>query len=179
VRYLAVRASAIGSRPSFLSLPAPTYQQWPKPKTQANSPATTEIIGDRSGIGGIAELVMGAGAVALDSETYGERRSDGLDPWADDIRLLSLCVEGQDPWILGLHAIGYDLGELKTAIEAVEIIAHNAKFDLPWLRVKCGLRVSHAYFLHAGSRSLARRWHQARQRSRQVPGALPRHRACA
>jgi hypothetical protein len=41
---------------------------------------------------------MGAGAVALDIETYGERRGDGLDPWAGDIRLLSLCVPDQYPW---------------------------------------------------------------------------------
>ena len=98
MRYLAVRASAIGRRPNRLSLPAPAYQQWPKPKTQATSPAATEVIGDRSSLGCIAELVMGAGAVALDIETYGERRGDGLDPWAGDIRLLSLRVPDQYPW---------------------------------------------------------------------------------
>jgi DNA polymerase I-like protein with 3'-5' exonuclease and polymerase domains len=92
--------------------------------------------------------------VALDVETYGPRKGDGLDPWAGDIRLLSLCVQGQDPWILDLRALGYDLGELKTALEAVEIIAHNAKFDLLWLRQKCGLRASKVFCTLAGARLL-------------------------
>ena len=87
----------------------------------------------------IATAIRESHSVALDVETYGPRKGDGLDPWVGDIRLLSLCVEGQDPWILDLRAIGYDLGEMKTALESVEIIAHNAKFDLLWLRVKCGL----------------------------------------
>ncbi len=130
MRYLAVRASAIGRRPNRLSLPAPAYQQWPKPKTQATSPATTEIIGDRRTLTAIAAQMHEARRVALDIETYGERRGDGLGPWKGDIRLLALCVDGRQPWLLDLRAIGYDLGELKTALESVEIIAHNAKFDL-------------------------------------------------
>jgi DNA polymerase I-like protein with 3'-5' exonuclease and polymerase domains len=150
MRFLEVSASASGgSRPTSVTTPTP------KPKTQATSPATTEIIGNRSSLGGIAELVMGAGAVALDIETYGERRGDGLDPWKGDIRLLSLCVENQQPWIIDLRAIGYDLGELKPALEAVEIIAHNAKFDLLWLRVKCGLRASRVFCTLVGARLLS------------------------
>ncbi len=53
----------------------------------------------------MAELVMGAGAVALDIETYGERRCDGLDPWAGDIRLLSLiCVNSRHNRAAGFNA---------------------------------------------------------------------------
>jgi DNA polymerase I-like protein with 3'-5' exonuclease and polymerase domains len=93
--------------------------------------------------------------VALDIETYGERRGDGLDPWKGDIRLLSLCVKNQQPWIIDLRAIGYDLGELKTALEAVEIIAHNAKFDLLWLRVKCRLRATRVFCTLVAARLLS------------------------
>ena len=155
MRYLAVRASAIGRRPNRLSLPAPAYQQWPKPKTQATSPATTEIIGDRRTLTAIAAQMHEARRVALDIETYGEGRGDGLDPWKGDIRLLSLCVENQQPLLLDLRALGYDLGELKTALEAVEIIAHNAKFDLLWLRVKCGLRATRVFCTLVGARLLS------------------------
>ena len=148
-------ATLVAGRPTSLTPKLPTQPQSPTPKPIATLPAATEIIGDRSSLGCMAELVMGAGAVALDIETYGERRGDGLDPWAGDIRLLSLCVEGQEPWIWDLRAIGYDLGELKTALEAVEIIAHNAKFDLLWLRVKCGLRATRVFCTLVAARLLS------------------------
>jgi DNA polymerase I-like protein with 3'-5' exonuclease and polymerase domains len=103
----------------------------------------------------IAAAILEAKTVALDLETYGPRKGDGLNPWAGDIRLLSLCVPDQDPWLLDLRAIGYDLGELKSALETVEIIAHNAKFDLLWLRVKCGLRASKVFCTLVGARLLS------------------------
>ena len=114
----------------------------------------TELLTDRTMFAEIAAAIRKSHSVALDLETYGPRKGDGLDPWAGDIRLLSLCVEGQDPWILDLRAIGYELGELKTALEAVEIIAHNAKFDLLWLRVKCGLRATRVFCTLVAARLL-------------------------
>jgi DNA polymerase-1 len=42
-------------------------------------------------------------------------------------------------WTIDLRAIGYELGPLKSILEETGIIIHNAKFDLLWLRVKCGL----------------------------------------
>ena len=110
---------------------------------------------DRASFAEIAAVIRTSGSVALDVETYGSRKGDGLDPWAGDIRLLSLCVEDQQPWIIDLRATGYDLGELKTALESAEIIAHNAKFDLLWLRAKCGLRATQGV-LHAHRRAPAR-----------------------
>jgi DNA polymerase I-like protein with 3'-5' exonuclease and polymerase domains len=103
----------------------------------------------------IAAAIRSAGSVALDLETYGPRKSDGLDPWAGDIRLLSLCVRGETPWLLDLRAIGYDLGELKPVLESVEIIAHNAKFDLLWLRHKVGLRASKVFCTLVAARLLS------------------------
>ena len=103
----------------------------------------------------IAAAIRESRSVALDLETYGPRKGHGLDPWAGDIRLLSLCVPDQEPWILDLRAIGHDLGELKTALEAVEIIAHNAKFDLLWLRVKCGLRATRVFCTLVAARLLS------------------------
>jgi hypothetical protein len=112
------------------------------------------LISDARDFPVIAAAIRESRSVALDLETYGPRKGDGLDPWAGDIRLLSLCVPDQEPWILDLRAIGYDLGELKTALEAVEIIAHNAKFDLLWLRVKCGLRATRVFCTLVAARLL-------------------------
>ncbi|MBX7210176.1 MAG: hypothetical protein K1X78_17790 [Verrucomicrobiaceae bacterium] len=148
MRFLEVSASASGG-----SHPTSVTTSTPKPK--ATPHAASELIGDRSSLGGIAELVRGAGAVALDIETYGERKGDGLDPWSGDIRLLALCVDGRQPWLLDLRTLGYDLGELKTALESVEIIAHNAKFDLLWLRVKCGLRAMRVFCTLVAARLLS------------------------
>ncbi len=102
----------------------------------------------------LAAAVREARSVALDLETYGSRKGDGLNPWAGDIRLLSLRVPDEAPVLLDLRAIGYDLGDLKHALEAVEIIAHNARFDLLWLRVKCGLRATRVFCTLTASRLL-------------------------
>ena len=112
------------------------------------------VISEVSDFAAIAAAIRKSHSVALDLETYGPRKGDGLDPWAGDIRMLSLCVPDQEPWILDLRAIGYDLGEMKTALESVEIIAHNAKFDLLWLRVKCGLRATRVFCTLVAARLL-------------------------
>jgi DNA polymerase-1 len=77
--------------------------------------------------------------IALDIETYGDRKGDGLAPWKGDIRLLTLSRHGGPIWTIDLRAVGYELGPLKPILEDAGIIAHNAKFDLLWLRVKYGL----------------------------------------
>jgi ribonuclease D len=84
----------------------------------------------------IAATIREAGSVALDIETFGSAKKDALNPWRGDIRLLSLKTLNSPPWLIDLQATGYNLGELGTALEAVEVIVHNAKFDLLWLSVK-------------------------------------------
>ncbi|RYD60862.1 MAG: hypothetical protein EOP83_18440, partial [Verrucomicrobiaceae bacterium] len=93
----------------------------------------------RSDLDRIALDLKDASRISLDIETYGERKGDGLDPWKGDIRLLTLCRHGGPIWTIDLRATGYDLGPLKPVLEETGIIAHNVKFDLLWLRVKCGL----------------------------------------
>jgi DNA polymerase I-like protein with 3'-5' exonuclease and polymerase domains len=146
------RASAEQPPPAATGKASLSHPQGRQAKSQPH--AATELIGDRRRLTRIAEQVRNARTVALDIETYGERRGDGLDPWNGDIRLLSLRVENQQTWILDLRALGYDLGELKAALEAVEIIAHNAKFDLLWLRQKCDIRASKVFCTLAGARLL-------------------------
>jgi DNA polymerase-1 len=99
----------------------------------------SNICQQRSGLDNIASDLAGASHIALDIETYGDRKGDGLDPWKGDIRLLTLSRHGGTIWTIDLRAIGYDLGPIKPILEESGIIAHNAKFDLLWLRVKCGL----------------------------------------
>ncbi len=93
----------------------------------------------RADLDRIAIDLKDATRIALDIETYGERKGDGLDPWKGDIRLLTLCRHGGPIWTIDLRATGYGLGPIKPILEAADLIAHNAKFDLLWLRVKCGM----------------------------------------
>ena len=92
-----------------------------------------------------------SGPVALDIETYG----NGLNPWRGDIRLLSLAIPDQPAWLLDLKAIGYDLGELGQCLQERQIIAHNAKFDLLWLRHKCGRRLDNVFCTLTAARLLS------------------------
>lgn len=113
------------------------------------------IVTSRKGVEAVAADLAGAGRIALDIETFGPRRGDGLNPWRGDIRLLTLSRHGGSPHIIDLRATGYDLGPLKPLLESAEVIAHNAKFDLLWLRVKCGLNVRRVRCTLTAARLLA------------------------
>ncbi|MBU6303613.1 MAG: hypothetical protein KGS60_18865, partial [Verrucomicrobia bacterium] len=93
--------------------------------------------------------------IALDIETHGPRKGDGLDPWRGDIRLLTLRREGGPVWMLDLMALGYDLGGLGHLLQEATVIAHNARFDCLWLRVKCGLRLRRILCTLTAARLLA------------------------
>ena len=93
----------------------------------------------RADLDRVALDLAGASRIALDIETYGARKGDGLDPWRGEIRLLTLGRHGGTIWSVDLRALGYDLGPLKPLLESSTVIAHNAKFDLLWLRVKSGI----------------------------------------
>jgi len=92
-----------------------------------------------------------SGPVALDIETYG----NGLNPWRGEIRLLSLAIPGHPAWLLDLQSIGYDLGELGQCLQERQIIAHNAKFDLLWLRHKCALKLDNVFCTLTAARLLS------------------------
>lgn len=97
------------------------------------------LISHRDGLAEVALDLAPAAAdgIALDVETYGE---DALDPRRGEIRLLTLQRKDGTPWILDLKAVGYDLGPLAEILSGAVLIIHNARFDLGFLRAKCGLR---------------------------------------
>ncbi len=111
-----------------------------------------------SELGRIAEEIASSEApVALDIETYNESGGGGaLSPFAPgaQIRLLTLAVPGRKPWVIDLRATGYDLGDLGRVIEGGEVIGHNLKFDLLWLRQKCGLNTRRVFCTMTASRLL-------------------------
>jgi len=115
----------------------------------------SEIVTQNDRFPEIAAAITAAGSVALDIETFGPRKNDGLNPWRGDIRLLSLNIPGGTPWLIDLQSTGYDLGDLGRAIESVEVIAHNAKFDLLWLAVKTGVRPKKVFCTLTAARLLS------------------------
>ena len=112
-------------------------------------------IGSTAAFPAIAAAIGAAGSVALDVETFGSRKSDALNPWRGDIRLLSLKVAGSEPWLIDLQSTGYDLGPLSTALGSVLVIGHNLKFDALWLAVKCGIRLSRVFCTLVAARLLS------------------------
>ncbi len=95
----------------------------------------------RDDLGWIAADLATATRVALDVETYGSGKGDALDPWKGEIRLLTLSRHNGPLWTIDLMEVGYDLGPLAPILEKATVIAHNAKFDLLWLRARCGLNM--------------------------------------
>ncbi|MEE4210806.1 MAG: DNA polymerase [Parvularcula sp.] len=119
--------------------------------------ASWELVSDPACFDDIAEEIAVADhPVALDIETFGQ---DALNPYRGEIRLLSLALPWREPWIIDLQATGYDLGPLKGVLETAELVIHNARFDLSFLRRHCGLRprklictLTAARLLSAGTR---------------------------
>ncbi len=109
----------------------------------------------RTDLDRIAADLIGTDRVALDIETYGSQRGDALDPWKGEIRLLTLSRSGGSLWTLDLMSVGYDLGSLAPVLEEATIIAHNAKFDLSWLRLKCALNPRKVFCSLTAARLLA------------------------
>ena len=98
------------------------------------------LITERERFAELAAVIKSSGcAVAVDIETYGPGKDGALDPRKGDIRLLQVAFPGEIPWIIDLQKTGYDLGPLKEALEKKAVIAHNAKFDLGFLKEKCGV----------------------------------------
>jgi len=109
------------------------------------------LITERSELGKIAETVSSAGSpVALGIKTCG----NVLNPWRGDIRLLCLGIPDHPAWLLDLRAIGHDLGDLGQCLQEQQVIAHNAKFDLLWLRHKCGLKLDNVFCTFTASHLL-------------------------
>lgn len=106
------------------------------PERLTASPGNVRLLAD----------LRGAEEIALDLETYGppkkwkKGKEGALDPFRGDIRLLTLQRRDSSIiWTVDLKEGGYNLGELGEIIEGASIVAHNAKFDLLWLKVKCGI----------------------------------------
>jgi DNA polymerase-1 len=121
-------------------------------------PEIPSVVQSRTELGCIAEeIALADSPLALDIETYNESKGGGaLSPFAPgaQIRLLTLAVPGREPWIIDLRAVGYDLGELGCVIEGGLVVGHNLKFDLLWLRQKCGILPRRVFCTMTASRLL-------------------------
>lgn len=119
----------------------------PKEVSQVSKVSSAEyrLITDSGDFPGITNAISSAASVALDIETYGPGKGDALDPRKGRIRLLQLAIPGHVPWLIDLKATGVDLGSLKGALEASELIIHNARFDLGFLREHLGIVAPKVY----------------------------------
>jgi DNA polymerase-1 len=136
-----------------------TYTQKPAAPKVTNVSNVTAVaptlVTAISGLGEIIDAVNRSEApIGLDIETYGRSGGDALNPRKGEIRLLSLAIPGHNPWLIDLKAIGYDFGPFRPVLEDAQIIGHNLKFDVLWLRTKCGLRLNRLFCTMTASRLL-------------------------
>ncbi len=105
--------------------------------TKVTKPTEWELITDSGVFDSIAEeIAIADHPVALDIETYG---ADLRNPRRGDIRFLSLGLPCRVPWLIDLQATGYNLGPLGVILASTELVIHNARFDLGFLRHHCSL----------------------------------------
>jgi len=93
------------------------------------------LVTSHDGLAEVAQDLTESKGIYLDVETYGE---NALDPRRGEIRTLTLLRERGTPWIIDLKATGYDLGPVASVMARTALCAHNALFDLGFLRAKCG-----------------------------------------
>ncbi len=124
----------------------------------------------------LPQRMRDAGMVALDLETFGLRRGDGLDPWQGEIRLLQLRVGHDAPILIDVLRAGPPPEQWRNALQAVVVVGHNLRFDALWLRAKWQLRLPKVYctltasrLLHAGDRSVRHDLDSVLQRHLNVP----------
>lgn len=113
------------------------------------------LISGPSDLHQVAAAVFNAGSVALDTETYGPARGDALNHRRGRIRLLQLAVADEAPWLIDLQAVGDDLGALGPVLGRVEVVIHNALFDLGFLREHLGITPDRVFCTMTASRLLA------------------------
>jgi len=112
------------------------------------------LVSDVKELAAVVAALSDAPSVALDTETYGPEKGDALSPRKGRIRLLQLAVPNHDPWLIDIMAVGTELGALKTALESCEVIAHNARFDLGFLREHLGIALTKVYCTMTASQLL-------------------------
>ncbi|MDP9476410.1 MAG: DNA polymerase, partial [Actinomycetota bacterium] len=95
-------------------------------ETEHEPGADYELIAEQARLDEVIADVEGSAKVGLDLETT------GLHWWEDQIRLLSITTESGRTWLV--DAFQVDITPLFPALRKTKMIAHNAQFDLLFLR---------------------------------------------
>lgn len=123
-------------------------------KVSEVSPPSYQLITNTKELTHVVEALSVAPSVALDSETYGPGKKGALNPRQGRVRLLQLAIPGHTPWLIDIKATGEDLGSLKQKLESIEVIIHNARFDLAFLREHLKMSPKNVYCTMTASQLL-------------------------
>lgn len=85
-----------------------------------------ELIDDQTRLGEVIADLEGSAKIGLDLETT------GLRWWDDKIRLLSITTKSGRTWLIDAFAV--DVRPLFPTLQKAKIVAHNAQFDLLFLK---------------------------------------------
>jgi DNA polymerase I len=93
--------------------------------------------------------------IGLDLETYGDRKSDALNAYRGDIRLLTVTLPGQEPESFDLKSLGYDAADWGALVRNREVIGHNLRFDSTWLLEKLSIRIPRPFCTWSAAKVLS------------------------
>jgi DNA polymerase I len=107
--------------------------------------AAFTLINNHEALQRVWPTLSGPDSLAVDVETYGDRRGDALDPYKGEIRLLTLAKRGQPPFVIDLMEIGYECVDWPALFANREVIIHNAAFDGAWLLEKLHVKLKQVW----------------------------------
>lgn len=107
------------------------------------------------GFSEVVEQIVDDSPIAMDLETCGETKEDGLNPWTGEIRLVALKVSKNQPCLIDLKSRSQDLSAFRQQFEKREVIGHNLRFDGLWLAIKFAILLRIPFDTYAAARILS------------------------
>ena len=119
----------------------------PRPPNGATLPGVVRYVTRPTDLDEVALDIARQESVGFDVETT------GLDPILDELRLVQVAIPGGATYVLDFKILG-GLGPVVEALRGVEVVAHNAWFDLAFAAQHLGLRPRAAWCTQAASKLL-------------------------
>ena len=123
------------------------------PNLEIHAPVEFHLVNRPDLLPGALVSLHGDSPMAVDIETYGDRKPDALNARKGDIRLITAVTRGQQPHLFDVRAVAGNWA--KPLLENRTAIGHNLAFDAEWLLEHLCVRLSPVFDTWSAARLLS------------------------